>query len=137
MDGFWFKSTRFEIEPGEDADINPSVYGRQLAAWLKIQLELRGYAIEQIIAEDWGRCLMCSRHPFLLWVGCGNVFDPAPDAALPAKGDIVWHCFATAEVPFWRRVFGRVDTAPYVAKLNADLRAILDDEPQITLVPEP
>lgn len=69
MDGFWFKSTRFEIEPGEDDEINPRIYGRQLAVWLEEQLEQRGYNVEPVIAEDWGRCLMCSRSPFSLWVG--------------------------------------------------------------------
>lgn len=37
--GYWFKSTLFEIEPGEDGDINPGIYGRQLAVWLKDKLE--------------------------------------------------------------------------------------------------
>jgi hypothetical protein len=66
MDGYWFKSTLFEIEPGEDKEINPRMYGRQLSVWLKAQLELHGYFVEPIIKEDWGRCLMCSRQPFSL-----------------------------------------------------------------------
>ena len=58
---YWFKSSKFEIEPGEDEDINPGIYGRQLAVWLRDRLEEHGYSIE-LINEDWGRCLMCSRH---------------------------------------------------------------------------
>ena len=76
MNGYWFTSTLFQIEPGEDAEINPGRYGRQLAIWLKGQLEHRGYSVEPIINEDWRRCLMCSRDPFMLWVGCGNVSGP-------------------------------------------------------------
>ena len=68
--GYWFRSTRFEIEPGEDEEINPGIYGKQLAEWLKARLEESGYKVEPIINEDWGRCLMCSREPFSLWVGC-------------------------------------------------------------------
>jgi hypothetical protein len=38
MEGYWFKSSKFEIEPGEDEEINPGMYGRQLARWLKQRL---------------------------------------------------------------------------------------------------
>jgi hypothetical protein len=138
VEGYWFRSTRFEIEPGEDKEINPGIYGKQLAEWLKARLEDRGYRVEPIICEDWGRCLMCSRQPFLLWVGCANMTDlsASPDAP-PPKEQITWHCFATAEVFFWRKLFRKVETEPAVAKLHADLGAILTAEPTITLVDEP
>ena len=32
-EGYWFKFSKFEIEPGEDKDTNPGIYGRQLAVW--------------------------------------------------------------------------------------------------------
>ena len=103
MDGYWFKSSKFEIEPGEDEEINSRMYGRQLAVWLKTRLEECGYEVEDIINEDWGRCLMCGRDPFRLWVGCGNVTD-YETAKLgdepPAKQEVTWHCVATAEVTF-------------------------------------
>jgi hypothetical protein len=137
MDQHWFKSDLFEIEPGEDEEINPRMYGRQLANWLKTRLESLGYEVEPVIAEDWGRCLMVSRDPFMLWVGCGNSPDYATakeDDPPPATGDVLWTCFAMAEVSFLKRLFTRPDTAPAVAKLNADLAAILSAEPRITLV---
>ena len=140
MDQFWFKSGLFEIEPGEDADINPRMYGRQLANWLKMQLELRGYDVEPVISEDWGRCLMCARDPFMLWVGCGNVLDYStakPDDPPPLKESVIWTCITTAEVSFWKKVFNKPDTAPALKKLNADLAAILACEPGIALVEEP
>lgn len=134
--GYWFKSSRFEIEPGEDDEINPQIYGKQLAIWLKARLEERGYQVESIINEDWGRCLMCSRDPFLLWVGCGNVSDNIPasqDNNLPLKEDVLWHCFINADVFFWKRWFHKIDTATAVAKLDADLASILAAEKHITL----
>lgn len=138
MDGFWFKSTRFAIEPGEDEETNPRIYGRQLAAWLKAQLEQRGYQVEPVIVEDWGHCLMCSRVPFLLWVGCGNVSDLGDrQRSPPDSEDVVWHCFSKAEIPFWRRIFQNMDTSAQLARLNADLDAIFLSEPQIVLVAEP
>ena len=54
MEGYRFKSSKFEIEPGEDEEINPRMYGRQLARWLKQRLEEKGYSVEDIINEDWG-----------------------------------------------------------------------------------
>ncbi len=137
MDGYWFKSDLFEVEPGEDDEINPGIYGRQLAKWLKVQLEHRGYTIEPTIKEDWGRCLMCARDPFMLWVGCGNMQNLDEENLLsppPTNEAIVWHCFATAEVPFWKRIFGKPDTSAAVTKLDAALRDLLEHEPRITLV---
>lgn len=138
IQGYWFRSTRFEVEPGEDEEINRGIYGKQLAEWLKARLEDRGYKVEPIIHEDWGRCLMCSRQPFLLWVGCANMTDlSAPTDAPPPKEQLTWHCFATAEVFFWKKLFRKIETEPAVDKLHADLGAILAAEPSITLVPEP
>ena len=66
MDGYWFTSKLFTVEAGEDEEVNPGRYGRQLATWLKAQLEQRGYGVEPVITEDWGRCLMLSRDPFFV-----------------------------------------------------------------------
>jgi hypothetical protein len=49
---YWFKSSKFEIEPGEDGYINPLIYGKHLAGWLKARLEEYGYGVEHIITED-------------------------------------------------------------------------------------
>ena len=139
-DGYWFKSAKFEIEPGEDEAINPRMYGRQLAAWLKDRLAERGYRVEEVCDEDWGRCITCAREPFWLWVGCGNSpdYDTAkPGDGPPSKEDVMWHCFAVAEAFFLRRWFSKVDTGPALSKLDADLASILSSEPQITLVAQP
>ncbi len=140
MKQYWFKSSLFDIEPGEDEEINPRMYGRQLANWLKTQLELRGYDVEPVIAEDWGRCLMCTRDPFMLWIGCGSVLEYStskPDEPPPSKEAVIWTCFTTAEVSLWKKIFSRPDTAPALEKLNADLAFILASEPSISLVEEP
>lgn len=134
MDGYWFTSTLFAVEAGEDEEVNPGRYGRQLAIWLKVRLEQRGYSVEPVIAEDWGRCLMLSRDPFLLWVGCGNVDDSAAEG--PANDKLTWHCFPVAEVPLFKRLFGKLDTSAALSKLDADLHAILSAEPAVELVAE-
>lgn len=139
MSGYWFKSSLFEIEPGEDEEVNPRRYGKQLARWLKSKLESVGYDVEEIIAEDWGWCVMCQRDPYLLWVGCGNMDDlhAKPDDPPPEKENIIWHCFTTAEVLFWKRLFKKVDTKPALEKLDSHLRDIVNNEKGITLIDEP
>ena len=74
---FWFRSTRFEIEPGEDEETNPLCFGRQLANWLRERLVEQGRTVEEVLPYDWGWCLVVQRKPFLLWVGCVSVHDYA------------------------------------------------------------
>jgi hypothetical protein len=137
-DGYWFRSSLFEIEPGEDEEINPGIYGRQLASWLRQKLEAGGYSVE-VINEDWGRCLMCQRSPFALWVGVGSVDDEnRVDGMIPTKDAVVWHCFAVTEGGLRMRMFGKKNEIEMSrAKLDSALASILRAEPGILLVPEP
>jgi hypothetical protein len=136
-------ATLFLLEVGEDKAINLKMYGDQLTVWLKAQLEARGYDIEPIIEKDWGYCLMCFYAPFLLYIGYGNQnFGAArPGDSLPAKKEDtifwVWGCVPEAEAPFWKRIFRKsLTTSVALSKLDADLRAILHSDPEITLIAE-
>jgi hypothetical protein len=133
----WLKSSLFEIEPGEDERTNPGCYGKQLATWLRSKLIEKGYKVEEVIPEDWGWCVMCARAPFMLWVGCGSVLDQEPGAPHPSGKDMTWSCFVTAEKPFLRGLFKRIDTTSAVAQLYREVEAILKAEPTITLTAEP
>jgi hypothetical protein len=139
-DGYWFTSNKFELEPDEDKEINPGVYGRQLARWLKQKLEEKGYAVEDIINEEWGRCLVCSREPFKLWVGCKSKIAPRPlgeESAPPSHDKIVWYCFVAAEIPHFTSYFWKVDPEPAKAKLFSTLGDILLKEPAVVFVEQP
>lgn len=136
----FFRSDRFEIEPGEDAETNPLCYGKQLAAWLRTRLIEKGYAVEDVIPEDWGWCVMCARKPFMLWVGCVSVHDydkTRPEDPVPKGADVTWSCMVTAETPFFAGLFKRVDVEPALNQLATRVANILAAEPSITLVPEP
>jgi hypothetical protein len=138
-DGYWFKSSLFEIEPGEDDEINPGIYGRQLALWMKQKLDAGGYPVESILTEDWGRCLMCQRSPYSLWVGVASVDDEArADGEIPTKDAVVWHCFAVTEGGLRMRMFGKKNEIEASrAKLDAAVQSILRAEPGILIVPPP
>jgi hypothetical protein len=111
---FWFKSSRFEIEPGEDVDINPRIYGRRLAIWLKERLEQSAYAVEEIIKAGAGASCAAVIRSCLGWdaATCRIFARRNPGDAPPSKETATWHCFATADVPFLKRIFGRMDTGP-------------------------
>lgn len=134
---YLFKSTKFQIEPGEDNETNPRRYGRQLALWLKSECARLGYNVEDVIAEDWGWCVMCQREPFLLWIGCGNQDDSQTASESdppPPASDLIWQCFTAAEAPFFKRLFKRMDTSPSLVKLDSELSQILKSENSIQFV---
>jgi hypothetical protein len=137
MSEYWFKSTLFDIEPGEDEETNPQCYGKQLSSWLKDELSDLGYDVEDVIPEDWGWCVMCSREPYWLWVGCGCLVEETDSDAqevIPNKDKIVWHCFVEAEVPFFKSIFKKADTTEGVRKLASDLESLLKSRTEITLL---
>lgn len=136
---FWFRSTLFEIEPGEDEETNPSCYGRQFARWLRDRLVAEGRLVEELIPEDWGWCLLVQRRPYLLWVGCGSIHDYAAAKAsdtLPRGNEVVWSCTVVAEKSLFGRLRG-IDPAPDVDALFRHVKAIVERDGSNTLVPQP
>lgn len=130
---FVFYSTRFGIAPAETEETNPYLFGRELANWLGGQLNRKGYTTE-VIAEDWGWCVICQRDPFRLFASCVSGMDenllercrnPESDA------EIMWLTSVHAELSIFKRLRGSADTDAALAKLGAYVRAILEEEPSI------
>lgn len=138
MPGYWFTSSQFDIEPGEDEETNPRLYGRQPANWIRHQLISCGYAVEDVTPEDWGWCVMCQREPYRLWVGCVNLRDyeyAKEGDPPPAQEKLLWNVVPMAEVPFFKYLLRtKPDIAPGLAKLDSQLRACLEAEPSIRLL---
>lgn len=141
--GYWFESTLFAINKGEDAETNPGCYGKSLADWLVLKLSELGYRTE-VIPEDWGWCIMCQNDEYLLWVGCGSKYDEMiDDGEIPNASDVVWYAFPEVEVPLFmikstlRKWFGNLDVSIPLQKLNIELKELLDSEPEIRFVDEP
>lgn len=138
VERIFFKSALFDVEQSEDEETNPGLYGKQLASWLRDHLSSIGYKTEEIIPEDWGWCVMCQREPYWLWVGCSSILvSEAEEGGVPAREEITWHCFATAEVPFIKHLFKRVDTTEGLSKLKIDLLEIIQSEKALRMVDEP
>ena len=132
----YFRSTLFRVDPDEEEEVNPGRYGRQLAHWLRDRFVVLGYRNPEVIAEDWGWCVMLQRDPFMLWIGCGNQDADDDDFDhLTQPERIVWGCFVTGEVPFFQKLFRKVDPEA-VWKVEQQLAEVLRQEPQVTLVTE-
>lgn len=116
-----FSSSHFPIVPGEDEETNPGIYGKALADWVARQLRLRGVPVETIIAEDFGRCVMVKRRPFLLWVACASL-DDTKDR---------WQMFISLEFGWLARFFGRADPAAELERLRTNFRALVTEVPGV------
>jgi hypothetical protein len=116
------RSSGFPIEPGEDADTNPGVFGRSLAKYLAAQMQARGWNVESIIPEDFGYCVVLARKPFLLWIGCGNRSDRTDE----------WIAFAAAEGARIRRALRIVNPAKHIDHVSAARGEIMKSAPEST-----
>ena len=114
-----FSSSQFAVEPGEDAETNPGIYGRALAGWIAEHLNRNPATVEVVVAEDFGRCVMIRTRPFKLWVTCSSL-----DGSRTR-----WQMFIALEQSLIARVLRRVDPEPDVDRLRTHLRAVVAEVP--------
>lgn len=140
-EGYHFKSRQFTLVEGEEEFTNPGCFGKSLADWLASELKEKGYDTE-VIPEDFGWCVMCERDSYLLWVGCGiELSDEILNSTLdnpPNEESIVWHIFATIEIPFFmvkshiKKWIGSLDLQKLLDELNQQLERILKNNESIS-----
>lgn len=137
---YCFKSTLFKVEPGEDEETNPCIYGKQFSEWLTTKLNENGYKGAVNDAEDWGWAVSCQSKPFYLFVACASFVDydkePNPEY-VPAPDEVIWQCFVSADKPLFRNPFKKLDVQPDIEKLQNTVFNILDATEEIERVPEP
>lgn len=144
---FMLRSDLFQIDPREDEQTNPFCYGRSLAEWVRERFVDLGYQPEPVIPEDWGWCVMLHRHPFMLWIACGNdrpefydkVTSEAKNSFVPDGREVIWSCFVGTDVPvwtsfFWKRLLGQASTEQQASLVSDQLRTILSGEARIQLL---
>jgi hypothetical protein len=119
-----FSSRHFAVEPDEDAETNPGIYGRALAAWVAQSLQRRGIVVERIIAEDFGRCVMIKRKPFKLWIACASLDG----------SHTRWQMFIALEQNPLTTFFSKESPEPELERLREHYRAIVEAVPGITEV---
>jgi hypothetical protein len=118
-----FVSPHFPAEPDEEQLVNPGRWGRRLAAFLAEGLRGRGLTAAEPVPPDWGwRIELASGAPFALWIGCGNL----------EESDEGFLVFVEPSRPHVRRLFRKVETAPFVAPVAETLHALLADSGLVT-----
>ena len=113
-----FRSDRFPPYDGEEANVNPGLWGKRLAEFLQDRLRAEGFETEEPFAEDWGWVVPIANRGFGLWIGCGH-YQEYPDGYL---------CFIEPHNAFIRRFFWRIDTRETVAALQQSMDKVLTED---------
>lgn len=118
-----FESKMFSPFLPDEAQVNPNVYGAELAFWLSRQLAQRGTSTSYPQYEDWGWFIEYStKDDHEYWLCCANR-DGAQDK---------WRCYLE---PKAKSLFGRIKAPVEGARpLMHALRNVLAEEPGISNV---
>ena len=108
-----FRSNEFPPYDGEEAEINPGLYGKRLAEFLIKGLRQRGFEPLEPIAEDWGWVIPIQNDGFKLWIGFLCFIEP--------------HQPRIRRFPFLRRI----DTTAKVTALQEAIEQVLSASPGI------
>jgi|SRR5579864_1589837 len=116
-----FRSDLFPPVEGEEKLINPGLWGKRLADFLRKGLREEGFETKEPIAEDWGWIVPVVNHSFRLWIGCGH-YQEHPDGFL---------CFIEPHKPFVWKFLRKIDTSERISGLREAMDKILVSEPGI------
>jgi hypothetical protein len=116
-----FRSSKFPPYEGEEAQINPGLWGKRLAEYLQQKLRAQGVEAGEIYSEDWGWAVPIKNESFPLWIGCGHQYGD----------EDVFVCFLELSKPVIRKLFKRIDTTQEVGHLSEALETILASDPDI------
>jgi len=113
-----FRSDKFPAYDGEEEQVNPGLWGKRLAEFIRDNLRQEGFKTEEPIAEDWGWIVPIHNESFRLWIGCGH-YEEYADGYL---------CFIEPHKPFVRKLLKKIDTQERVVSLQRAMDKILAAE---------
>jgi hypothetical protein len=114
-----FRSDKLPPVEGEDELVNPGVWGKRLADFLRQGLRREGIETGEPIAEDWGWVVPLIDDPFGVWVGCSNNEDYA---------DGFW-CFLHPHKVSLRRLFSaRAELRAWASLLREAIDKVLNED---------
>jgi len=116
-----FRSSKFPPYEVEQEQINPGLWGKRLAEYLREKLRTDGIQTGDIYSEDWGWALPIQNETFPTWLGCGHQ-DGADDEFL---------VFIEPSKPLIRKWFKKIDTTAFVGRVAVTLQKILASDPEI------
>jgi hypothetical protein len=103
-----FQSDRFPALEGEEKLVNPGLWGKQLADFLRKGLHHQGFETGEPIPEDWGWVVPVLNQSFRLWIGCGR-YQEYENGFL---------CFIEPHTASVWKLFKRIDTRDRIAALQ-------------------
>jgi len=114
-----FRSDRFPPFEDGSEEVNPGIFGKRLAEFLKEGLKRKGLIPQEIIAEDWGYIVPLQNEGFSLWVGCSN-FSETSDRFL---------CFIEPDHAIIYRYwfFGKIDATEQIEKVHRAMDELLTE----------
>lgn len=116
-----FRSNTFPPYDGEQAQINPGLWGKRLAEYFVEKLKETGIETEEIIPEDWGWYIPIKNEGFRLAICCGHQ-DGDDDEFL---------CFTEPDKPIVKKLFKKIDATEQLGRLVAAMEKILAADPEI------
>jgi hypothetical protein len=116
-----FRSSKFPPYEGEQEEINPGLWGRRLAEYLKEKLIGLGIETKDVITEDWGCLLPVKNESFDLSIACGHQYGD----------DDLFLCFIKSGKPVIRKLFKQINTGQEVGRLAEVLEKIFASDPDI------
>ena len=120
-----FRSSKFEIEPNEDCDTNPGIFGRSLANWIGSEL-LPDFSPELVIAEDFGWLVPIPHSKHRMYVACSSTGESASE----------WRAFVFVEGGLVARLLGGDGRAESARELFERLKGVLEAQSEITVLRE-
>lgn len=112
-----FCSDKFPAYEGEEQQINPGIFGKRLAEFLRDKLRIEGIKTQEPIAEDWGWLVPIENKQFRMWIGCG-CYQEYTNGFL---------CFIEPHTPFIRRFFKKIDIRDDVVLLQQAMDKVLTE----------
>ena len=116
-----FRSSKFPPYEGEEAQINPGLWGKRLAEYLAQKLAEKGIATEEMVAEDWGWYVPVRNEEFRLALCCGH----------QNGDDDEFVCFTDPSIPIVKKLFKKIDATAQLTRLTEALQHILASDPEI------
>ena len=116
-----FRSSKFPPYEGEEAEINPGLWGKRLTEYLAQKLAERGIETEESSVEDWGCYLPVKTEGFRMALCCGHQ-DGDEDQFLVVT---------EPSTPTVKKVFRTIDATAQLTRLLDVVREILAADPAI------
>ena len=110
-----FRSALFSPYEGEETNVNPGMWGKRLAEFIRDGLRTKGIEAEEPFLEDWGWVVTAAREPFHLWIGCGH-YQKYADGYI---------CFIEPHSPYVRKFLSKIETGEHLMSLHRALDEVL------------